>query len=295
LPPEGSGKAEAEASSVIRRRLVSSRLDLEFAADTDRRTYLRRQYARYPFHVCRVQYQDLGHPGLATLYIQSCSGGLYEDDHLDLALSAAEKAEAHVSTQAATVVHGMPGGSARQRVHIHCENRSYLEYLPDPQILFPGSRCRSEIIVRLCGNAVAVVSDSFLRHDPSGRDEMFSAYFTEIVIENGPGKILAIDRLKIDGQAFHDPCPGVSGSFAAQGTMIIASLDFASRAVADELQKIKFDRDEAVIGSSRLPKSAGILVRVLTKDGAALKRVMHMVWRAVRFSLKGSLPAARRK
>ena len=181
----------------------------------------------------------------------------------------------------------MSSGSASQRVRIACEGGSYLEYLPDPQILFPGSRCRSEIAVRLSGNAVALVSDSFLTHDPAGRNGMFSAYFSEIIIENEAGKSLAIDRLKINGQAFRDSCPGTSGSFAAQGTMIIAGLDFASRAVADELQKIKLNRDEAVIGSSQLPKSVGILVRVLTKDGSSLNRVLHMAWCAARLSLKG--------
>jgi urease accessory protein len=206
-----------------------------------------------------------------------------------------EHAEAHVSTQSATVVHSMPTGSAEQRVRIQCESGSYLEYLPDPQILFPGSSCRSAISVRLCEHAIAVVSDSLLQHDPTGKDGMFSTYFSEIVIENAAGEALAIDRLQIDGLAFQASRPGISASFKAQGTLVIAGLDFASRAVADELQKINLDRDEAVIGSSQLPKSAGILVRVLTKDGSALKRVMHMVWCAVRFSLKGSLPSARRK
>ncbi len=274
---------------------MSGRLDLAFAADGDSRTYVQRQYASYPFHVCRVHYHDKDHPGLATLYVQSCSGGIYEDDRLDLTLSTAQGAEAHVSTQAATVVHSMSAGSAIQRVRIACEGGSYLEYLPDPQILFPGSRCRSEIAVRLSGDAVALVSDSFLTHDPAGRDGMFSAYFSEIIIEDETGKSLAIDRLKINGRAFRDSCPGTSGSFAAQGTMIIAGLDFASRAVADEVQKIKLNRDEAVIGSSQLPKSVGILVRVLTKDGSSLKRVLHMAWCAARLSLKGSQPAVRRK
>jgi urease accessory protein len=274
---------------------VSGRLDLAFAADGDSRTYVQRQYASYPFHVCRVHYHDKDHPGLATLYVQSCSGGIYEDDWLDLTLSTAQGAEAHVSTQAATVVHSMSAGSATQRVRIACEGGSYLEYLPDPQILFPGSRCRSEIAVRLSGDAVALVSDSFLTHDPAGRDGMFSAYFSEIIIEDETGKSLAIDRLKINGRAFRDSYPGTSGSFAAQGTMIIAGLDFASRAVADEVQKIKLNRDEAVIGSSQLPKSVGILVRVLTKDGSSLKRVLHKAWCAARLSLKGSQPAVRRK
>ena len=209
---------------------MSGKLDLEFAADADGRSYLRRQYAGYPFHVCRALYQDRDHPGLATLYVQSCSGGIYEDDRLDLTLATAQGAEAHVSTQAATVVHSMPSGSATQRVRIQCEGGSYLEYLPDPQILFPGSRCRSEIAVRLGGDAVALVSDFFLTHDPSGRDGKFASYFSEIVVEDETGKALAIDRLKVDGQAFRDSCPGISGRFKAQGTMIVAGLDFSASA-----------------------------------------------------------------
>ena len=276
------------------RRLVSGRLDLEFAADADARTYLRRQYAGYPFHVCGVQFQDRDIPGLATLYIQSCSGGVYEDDRLDFAIAVREHAEAHVSTQSATVVHSMPTGSAEQRVRIQCEGGAYLEYLPDPQILFPGSSCRSAITIRLCERAIAVVSDSFLQHDPSGKDGMFSAYSTEIMIENAAGEALAIDRLKIDG-AFQPSRPGIFGSFAAQGTLVIACLDRLPRVISDELLKIRLDHGEAAIGLTQLPKSAGMLVRILAADGAALKRTMHMVWCAVRLALKGSLPVQRRK
>ena len=162
----------------------------------------------YPFHVCRAHYHDDDRPGLATLYVQSCSGGIYEDDRLDVSSAAGRGAEAHVSTQAATVVHTMPSGSASQRVRIECEGGSYLEYLPDPQILFPGSRCRSEIAVRLSGDAVALVSDSFLNHDPAGRDDIFAAYFSEIVIEDETGKALAIDRLKVDRRGVSRRMPG---------------------------------------------------------------------------------------
>ena len=274
---------------------MSGRLDLAFAVDSDRRSYLRRQYASYPFHVCRVHYHDKDRPGLATLYVQSCSGGIYEDDRLDLSLSTAERAEAYVSTQAATVVHSMPSGSASQHVRIECEGGSYLEYLPDPQILFPGSRYRSEIAVRLSGDAVALVADSFLTHDPTGRDDMFGAYFSEVVIENETGKALAIDRLKVDGEAFRDSCPGISGRFKAQATMIVAGLGFPMSGVAAELHKIRLDRDMAVIGCSLLPNSAGILVRMLAADGAALKLALHQAWCAARFALKGSVPVERRK
>jgi len=277
------------------RSLVSSRLDLGFAVDADGRSYVRRQYASYPFHVCRAHYHDKDHPGLATLYVQSCSGGISEDDRLDVTLAAARGAEAYVSTQAATVVHSMPSGSASQRVRIECEGGSFLEYLPDPQILFPGSRCRSEIAVRLSGDAVALVSDSFLTHDPAGRDNIFAAYFSEIAVEDETGKALAIDRLKVNGEAFRDSCPGISGRFKAQGTMIVAGLEFPVSGVAAELHKIRLDRDMAVIGCSLLPNAVGNLVRVLAADGAALKLALHQAWCAARLALKGSRPVERRK
>ena len=95
-------------------------------------------------------------------------GGVYEDDRLNLTIAAREYAEAHVSTQSATVVHTMPLGSAEQRIKIRCESGSYLEYLPDTQILFPGSRHWSSTNIQRGDGAIAMVSDSFLRHDPDG-------------------------------------------------------------------------------------------------------------------------------
>ena len=113
---------------------------------------------------------------------------------------------------------------------------------------------------------------------------MFAAYLSEVVIENETGNARAIDRLKVEGQAL---CPGISGRFAAQGTMIVAALDFSASAVAGELHKVRLDRDVAAIGCSQLPNSAGILVRVLAADGAALKLAMHQVWCAARFLAPG--------
>jgi len=277
------------------RRLVSGRLDLAFAVDADGRSFLRRQYASYPFHVCRPQFQDRSHPGLATLYLQSCSGGLYEDDRLDVSIAVGQGAEAHVSTQAATVVHSMPKGHAEQTVCLRSEAGAYLEYLPDPQILFPGSRCRSALRVAVGGDGVALVSDSFLQHDPEGGEGSFSAYSSEMVVETADGQVLAIDRLNVDGGAFQGKQPGVSGAFAAQGTLVVAGRSLPVAGIADELRRISLDCAEAAIGASQLPKSAGILVRVLAADGAALKRAMHLAWGAARLALKGSSPAERRK
>jgi urease accessory protein len=293
LPLDGSSGAETEAR--LGRKVVAGRFDLAFAADVGGRTFLARQYANYPFHVCRALYQDAERPGLATLYLQSCSGGLYEDDRLDMRVEVAEGAEAHVSTQGPTIVHTMPSGSARLDAHIVGAPRSYLEYLPDPQILFPDALCASRIEVTLSGDAVALVSDSFLGHDPDGRGELFANYASEIVIANETGQVLAIDRLRVDGGSFGEACPGISGLYTAQGTMIVAGFALSSPVLAESLRAIRPGRDVAAIGVSELPNSAGLIVRLLAVDGASLKRAMTSAWSAARTVLKGAPPVERRK
>jgi urease accessory protein UreH len=118
---------------------------------------------------------------------------------------------------------------------------------------------------------------------------------SEILIEDEAGKPLAVDRLRIDGEAFAKSCPGVSGRYAAQGTLVVAGRDLASRDLEDALNGIKLERDVALIGFSLLPHSAGVLVRVLAADGAALKSALHQAWCATRLVLKGSHPVERRK
>ncbi len=292
----GSSKmSSSRANSATGHKVAEGRLELDFAADTNGRTYLRHQYANYPFHVCRLQFQDNALPGLATLYIQSSSGGVYENDRLALSITAGEGAQVHVTTQAATIVHSMPSGQAEQRVTIGCKSLSYLEFLPDPQILFPGSAFISRIVVRLGEKATALVSDGFLQHDPDGAGNTLVNYGSEIVIEDASGEVLAIDRLRIHGNILGQNIPGVTGVFAAQSTFVVAWRSESYDALLSALRDIRFDPREAVLGCTRLPNSAGILVRLLAADGAALRRAQHLVWCSIRSVLKGDFPAERRK
>jgi len=293
LPPEGSGLPEPAASTRSARRALRAELDLCFAADGTGRSYIKRQFAAYPFHVCRALYQDPEQPGLATLYVQSCSGGIYEDDQLTTTLAVEAGARVHVSTQAATVVHSMPSSHASQRVSLACGDGAYVEFLPDPQILFPRSRFRSEIDIRLGEKSVAVVSDAFLTHDPNGGSDVFDAYFNEIAVKDAGGELLAVDRLKVRGESFRKAAPGTFGSFKAQATMIVAGRDLAASPIVAGLKRL--GSDGATLGVSELPHDAGLIVRVLAADGCALERMMHETWSNVRLALMGAPPRRRRK
>ena len=267
---------------------------IAFAADVEGRTYIDRQRVTYPFHICRPHYLDGEPSGLASLYIQSCSGGLYENDSLELAFETGARAEAHVTTQSPTVVHTMPKGTARQHVSVAAGEGSHVEYLPDPQVLFPDSRLRSTVHVRLADGATAIVADAFLRHDPGQDGGVFSSYASEIVIGGSRGKTLAIDRLAIDGSLFASGHPGISGRFQAQATLIVARLGGIPQATSEAFGQIQCE-PSAAIGISQLPNSAGIVVRMLAADGASLRVILQACWSTARFALKGAYPAERRK
>ena len=51
-----------------------------------------------PYHICKAQYLDEQPSGMATLYIQSCSGGLFEDDRLSFTIHAAEGTAVHLTS-----------------------------------------------------------------------------------------------------------------------------------------------------------------------------------------------------
>lgn len=270
-------------------------VDVKFAVDCDGRTFMRRQRASYPFHVCRPHYLDVELPGLASLYLQSCSGGLYEGDSIDLRISAGPGGQALVSTQSSTVVHSMPRDVARQHVGLEAEEGSYLEYLPDPQILFPGSRLRSTVHACLTDNATVLVSDAFLVHDPFGTNRSFSEYTGEIVLATADGRTLAVDRIRIEGSQFDEGRPGVNGRFRAQGTLVVAHRGGIPPSLSELVKRVQAELGDGLLAFSLLPNAAGAIVRILATDGVSLRTAMHRCWACARLALKGSTPVERRK
>ena len=123
------------------------RAELVFSRDAAGRTYVSRQFAPYPFHVCRTLYVEQDPPGMATLYVQSCSAGLLQHDDLHTSIVVEDGAQIHYTTAAQTIVHSMEDGQARQEVRIEASPGCLAEYLPEPLILFPQSRLRSSLHV----------------------------------------------------------------------------------------------------------------------------------------------------
>lgn len=261
--------------------------DLEFGIDGRGRSFLGAQFVRYPVHVCRGLRVDKRDPGLCSVALQSVSGGLFEGDHVAGSVSARAGARARVSTSASTIVHQMrSGGCARQSVELRALPGARLDYLPEPLILFPGSRLRSDTRVRLADGATVAFCEGFLAHDPKSRGRGFGTLDARFEVRSDVGRLLARERMLLDGETWGAGQVGVSSRFRVHGALWILRrgdgrtlLDAAREAIAAE---------RAHAGASELPNAAGIHVRVLAEDAVGLRRCLEAVWRRLEPMLEGA-------
>lgn len=270
-------------------------LSLDFKVSGDGKTYINRQFSRYPFHVCRAQYMDEQPQGFATIYLQSSSGGIFESDSLCGEIIAGESAQAHITTQASTIVHSMRGGQAEQSTQIRAERNSYLEYLPDPLILFPEAHLNSKVKIERDQGSVVLFCDGFCRHDPQLSDSPFAQFHSEVLVEDLDGKTLCLDRYSIDGQEFISGVPGIMGKTGIQMTLLFLADVGQIEPLIDTLRDTLSAASDVYVGASRLPNNCGIVIRMIAEESFAAKRVINLCWVQVRTTLIGHPPSPRRK
>ena len=276
--------------------LGDGRLRLAFRAGPDGRSFVARQYAGYPFHLGRAFYLDAQPPGMATVYIQSSSGGIFAGDRLDAEITADADAQAHITTQAPTIVHRTAPGRARQHVAIAAARGALVEYMPDPAILFPGASLASTIDVTVADDAAVVLRDSFLGHDPDGGGATFGALESTVRVSEPAGRLLALDRYAVTGAAFARRRLGVTGCHGVHGSFAVIDRRPGAEHLAEALRDALGGCGDAVYGgASTLPNGCGAWARITAADGAALSAAMHGLWVAARQHITAHPPERRRK
>ncbi len=268
-----------------------SNLSLEFAKNSDGKTYLENQYAAYPFHICRTQYYDNDPPGMANIYIQSASGGIYENENLTTNVIANSNSYSHVTTQASTIVHGMTNGGAYQTVNINATGNSYTEYISDPLILFPGSKLNSTINIYSEKKSTAIVADAFLLHFLNGKDHLFEQLNSNLQVYSDNNKLLAKDVYLVKPKNFLDG----KHKYIGMGTICIINRSISKEKKLDLLQKSIKENKSIYGGATLLPNNCGIIVKFLAPDGDTLKKTILQTWMTIRTSIVGTKPNIRRK
>ena len=265
---------------------------LRFTRAPDGRTFIARQRVGYPFHVTRPFYLEGDPPGMPTLYLQSVSGGLYQGDDVHMTIEAAAETCAQVTTQAGTIVHGMPMGTAEQGVRIIAEAGAFFEYLPDPLILFPTSILNNRVEVVAEEGATVIVAEGFSQHDPKAAGRRFNRFANEIAVSRPDGQPLALERYALQGGQFENG--EICAPWPAQGSLVVVTPGDAD-ALATAIHHALESMPGVYTGASALPNGAGVSVRIMAEDGRALRLATNAAWVAFRKVQFGQEPPVRRK
>jgi urease accessory protein len=269
--------------------------DIEFARDPGGATGICRQRVGYPFHLGRALRMPGDPAGMPTVYLQSCSGGIFQRDDLRIRIVAGAGTSAHVTSAASTVVHGMESAAARQIVELDAGAGALLEYLPDPVILFPRARLHNGVQVRLDPQASVILGDALILHDPKGGGGAFEFLESETVVRDRAGKLLVCDRFRCSGGDLARALPGITGAYAAQATLFALTMARPAIALVGAMREALSPIEDVYAAASALPNGAGAWVRVLARDAIGARAALHAAWVAARTEITGQAPAPRRK
>lgn len=266
----------------------SARLSLGFRRAPSERTVLARQFAQYPFHLTRPFHLDRARPALATLFLQSAAGGLYEGDRLEMSVALEAGAEVHLTTQASTIVHR--GAGAAQTVAIDLAENAFLAWLPDPAILFAGAGLDQRTRVRMGAGANLMLCEGLLAHDPRERGEGIRHWRNETAIELA-GSEAVVDRQMLEAASLGETL-GPEGEYRAMASFFLVGPAFD----ADVLGRLRSALEgEGLYAGAGPMLGDGLIVRALATAGAPLARVSDTVFRIGFEAVTGASPEPRGK
>ncbi len=226
------------------------------------------QYVPYPFHVTRPFHLHPPRPDLATLYLQSASGGVYADDDLALAIQLAAGAAVHLTTQSATIVHECREAPARLAVSATVGPDAFLALLPDPLVLFPGADIATATDITMHKGARAILADAAAPHDPRGENRLFRRFHGAVTVRDATGRLLLSDSGGVDGASLAGT--GVLGPWRAWGLLLVlAAPDLVPDAAGVEAAAAAAG---CLAGAAAAPGGLGLAVRLLGPDGGTLGR-----------------------
>jgi urease accessory protein len=279
------------ASDDVSLDLPRPQLDLCFARRGSV-TVLDRRRFRWPFVLTRTFALDAQPRHMLTVIVQTGAGALHGGDRLAQHIVVEEGAAAHVTTPGASCVYRAgPGLESRDHVTLNVARDGYLEYLPEPRILFPDAALEQSLEIECSPGGVALVSDAFTVHDPTGCGRGFRRLRSSTILRC-LGELALTERSDID-----DLGMGSATGFTAFASLMLAAPGRLGdcTALAEELTRT-FASTESLYGAaSLLPGDVGVGVRLAARELRDVRDGTAAVWRATRCAFYGTPPESRRK
>lgn len=249
-------------------------LKLGFTQRGDKTVLAKREH-RGPLTVQRPFYPE---GGVCHVYLLHPPGGVVAGDHLTIAATVENAAQALITTPAAGKFYRSGGGEARQTVNLSVADGASLEWLPQETIVYEGARLNSSMNIDLADRAHFIGWEILALGRPAA-DEGF---------ENGTaslnwrisrsGRLVYMERLRLDAEAFQARW-GLYGHSAC-GTLFVYPTSALQLAAVQALIGDESNRGVTLI--------EGLLIcRGLDRRADLLKGFFERVWGLVRGDVFG--------
>jgi urease accessory protein len=287
--------ALARRQSALARPAASGLLELVAERAPDGRTYLSRQRQRFPLRLTTPLYLDPARPGMAFIYVQNPTGGLFEDDDHTLTLSARPGALVHLTTQAASKVYRADRGLARQRLALTVAAGAFAEYVPDTLIPHAAARLEQKIVADVETGGALILSEAVAPGRVAFGEafEYSSLAFTTRI--SCSGEETAVDSLLLDPGELDPRRPGVLGDHLYLASLFAVAPGADSAALARTMSQAADHAPGCVVGTGTLPSGSGVLTRILARSGISAGKALEAAWAAARLALIDAAPPRRRK
>lgn len=271
-------------------------LELVFRRDAAGRTVLAGRRQRFPLRTTVPFRLDEALPGMAWVYVQNPTGGVFAGDVLALDITALPATQVHLTTQSATKLYRMHDrGEACQRTALHVGAGAYVENLPDPLIPHAGSRYRQTTVVDMAPDAICISAET-LCPGRRAHGERFAFDLVQLRTDvHADGRLLCTERLQFEPLRGRLDRPGVMRSGDYLVTLLALAPGYDADALAEALDRAlslavrRRDDPGAVTRASAgpLPNGAGARAVGLAADAPTAQMIMRTAWNAARTELLG--------
>jgi len=261
----------------------------------DGRTFLSRRRQRFPLRLTTPLYLDPARPGMAFLYVQNPSGGLFEGDDHRISLTARPGALVHLTTQAASKAYRADHGHVRQRVELGVAADAFVEYVTDPLIPHAGARFEQDVVAKVESGGALIVAETVA----PGRVAFGETFeYTRLSLTTRiscDGKQLAVDAVVLEPGELDPRRPGILGEYAHLGSLFAVDPSGDPEALASSIAAAVEHTPNCLVATGVLPSGSGVLARMLAGSGIAAQRVLRAAWTAARKATLGAEPPRKRK
>jgi urease accessory protein len=243
-------------------------------------TALSASFVTHPFHLTAPWRLDPQLPDMAVVYLQTPAGGLIQGDRARMQFTCGPHTRVHLTTQAAEKIHTMTANCATQEAVFTLGEDAYVEYCPEPVILFPGARFSQTLDVALEKGAGFFLSEIFFSRRASD-GASFDALASTLKVKDQASGVLVYDRSSIFPQQHNLSGPGVLDSFQAWGQAMLIGPTIPPT-WARELHGVLAADQNALCGVTLLHKARGVYVKVVGAEVRAVRRALYTAWNYLR-------------